>query len=79
MSLKSPGNGNGAQTGSAASFTTATVTAATPTGATGGVQFGTTTTNTVAAGSGTALPATPQGYLSVNIGGTVYNIPYFPA
>lgn len=36
-----------------------------------------TTTTSATAGAGTALPATPEGYLSVSINGTIYKMPYF--
>lgn len=56
------------------------VSAATPTASTGEVAIGTTTSATVgAAGGAAALPATPTGYLTVNIGGTAYKIPYYAA
>jgi hypothetical protein len=42
------------------------------------VGLGATTSTTVgAAGGASALPATPSGYLTVNIGGTAYKVPYF--
>ncbi len=42
------------------------------------VRFNTTTATTVgAAGGASALPATPLGYLSVNVGGTAAKIPYY--
>jgi hypothetical protein len=49
-----------------------------PTVSAGQVGLGGVTTTTVgAAGGASALPATPVGYLTVNIGGTNYKIPYF--
>lgn len=47
---------------------------------TGTVDFVIPTQTTVgAAGGGTALPATPTGYINVNIGGVAYVIPYYAA
>jgi hypothetical protein len=54
------------------------LTGATPTVSAGEVGFGVTTATTVgAAGGAAALPATPVGYLTVNIGGTNYKVPYY--
>lgn len=42
------------------------------------VRFNTTTATTIgAAGGAAALPATPLGYLTVNVGGTAAKIPYY--
>jgi hypothetical protein len=38
---------------------------------------GTTATTVGAAGAASALPATPVGYLQINIGGTNYKLPYY--
>lgn len=55
-----------------------TVAGATPTGTGTQVSFGNTVRTTVgAAGAGTALPATPRGYLEIDIGGTKRQIPYY--
>jgi hypothetical protein len=35
------------------------------------------TTTTATAGAATALPATPEGYLTIRINGTDYKVPYF--
>lgn len=45
----------------------------------GDIRLGSPTTQTTvgAAGSASALPATPSGYLTVQIGDTAYVIPYF--
>ena len=61
-------------------FTASTevLTAATPTVASGQVGFGNTTAATASAGSAT-LPMAPQGFLTVNIGGTAFQIPYYPS
>jgi hypothetical protein len=49
-----------------------------PTVSTGQIAIGSTTATTVgAAGGASALPATPVGYLIVNIAGTARKIPYF--
>lgn len=68
--------------GSTATFTTVTaatqvLTGATPTVAGGQVGLGVTTAATATAGAGGALPATVQAYLDVNIGGTMFKVPYF--
>jgi hypothetical protein len=57
---------------------TATLTGATPTVLAGQVGLGvtTSTTATTTAG-GSALPALAAGYLEVNIGGTMFKIPYY--
>ena len=53
-------------------------TGATPTGSLTGIAFGSTTgTTAVTTSGGVSLPTLGAGYLSVNIGGTVYAIPYF--
>ena len=50
---------------------------ATPTVAAGQVGLGVTTATTVgAAGGASAQPATPAGYLRINVGGTFYKVPY---
>ena len=36
-----------------------------------------TTTTSATLGVGSALPATPEGFLSVSINGTIYKMPYF--
>jgi hypothetical protein len=51
---------------------------ATPTVASGQVGLGSTTADTATAGSA-SLPDAPVGFLEVNIGGTVYKIPYYAA
>jgi hypothetical protein len=52
--------------------------AAAQTAASGQVSLGATTASTVgAAGGASALPATPSGYLIVNIAGTQFKIPYY--
>jgi hypothetical protein len=51
---------------------------AAPTAAANQVAFGSTTASTVgAAGGASALPATPTGYIIVNIAGTNFKIPYY--
>jgi hypothetical protein len=40
------------------------------------VQFGVTTAASATAGAAT-LPANPVGFLEINIGGTVYKLPYY--
>jgi hypothetical protein len=46
--------------------------------AAGEIGLGTTTATTVgSAGSASALPSAPAGYLVVNIGGTLYKVPYY--
>jgi hypothetical protein len=51
---------------------------ATPTVATGEVGIGSTVSTTVgAAGAASALPANPTGYLTINIGGTAFKVPYY--
>jgi hypothetical protein len=37
-----------------------------------------TTTTSATAGAGSALPATPEGYLSASINGTIFKVPYYP-
>jgi hypothetical protein len=55
-----------------------TVAAVAPTAASGQVAFGATHQTTVgAAGGATALPATPTGYLIINVAGTQMVIPYY--
>lgn len=45
---------------------------------TGEVSIGATTATTVgAAGAAAALPATPTGYLIINIAGTAYKVPFY--
>jgi hypothetical protein len=57
---------------------TEVLTAATPTVAAGQVGFGTTTKTTIGANGGaTGLTALPVGYLEVNIGGTMFQVPYY--
>ena len=59
---------------------TATLTSPAPTVASGQVALGTGTATTVgSAGSASALPSAPVGYLVINIGGTNYKIPYYNA
>lgn len=41
------------------------------------IILGSTTTTVGAAGGASALPATPTGYIEVNINGTVYKVPYY--
>lgn len=54
------------------------LTGAAPTVAAGQIGIGATTASTVgAAGGASALPATPTGYLIVNIAGTNFKIPYY--
>lgn len=56
------------------------LTGAAPTVSAGQVGFGSGTGTVVgAAGSASALPSLPVGYLTVNIGGTNYNVPYYNA
>ncbi|MFM7012458.1 MAG: glycosyl hydrolase family 28-related protein [Betaproteobacteria bacterium] len=56
-----------------------TVTGATPTGTGSQISFGTTVGSTVgAAGGASALPATPAGYMEIDIGGTKRKVPYYP-
>jgi len=45
----------------------------------GDIKLGSPTTQTSvgAAGGATALPATPTGYLTIMIGNTAYQIPYY--
>lgn len=57
-------------------ITNAVLVSATPTVAAGEVGLGTTTASTATEGSAT-LPAAPVGFLEVNIGGTMYKIPYY--
>ena len=53
-------------------------TAAPPAAPAGQVAIGGTTATTVgAAGGAAALPATPLGYININVGGTTAKIPYF--
>lgn len=53
-------------------------TAATPTGTGTQLSIGNTTAASVgAAGGASALPATPSGYLQIDIGGVKYKLPYF--
>lgn len=68
----------GATTPSTGRFTNLTLTAATPTVGAGQLGFGTTASTTVgAAGGAAALPATPSGYLVININGANFKLPYF--
>jgi hypothetical protein len=60
-----------------ATFSTLTVGQATPTGSLSGVAFGGTTTSSASTTGAIALPAHPAGFLSINIGGTVYKLPYY--
>ena len=60
-----------------ATFSTLTVGQATPTGSLSGVAFGDTTTSSASTTGAIALPAHPAGFLSINIGGTVYKLPYY--
>jgi len=54
------------------------LTTATPTASAGQVAFGTTTGTTVgAAGIANALPVNPQGYLTINVSGSNFKIPYY--
>lgn len=50
---------------------------ATPTVPSGYVGLGTTTATSATAGSNGAVPGQVAGYLEINIGGTVYKLPYF--
>lgn len=62
----------------AVSVPTIRMTAATPTVSAGQVGFGNVTASTVgAAGGASALPATPSGYLQINIAGTMFKLPYY--
>ncbi|MBK9497657.1 MAG: hypothetical protein IPO08_24725 [Xanthomonadales bacterium] len=55
-----------------------TLASATPTGTGAQIGVGNTVRTTVGgAGGGSALPATPRGYLEIDIGGTKRQIPYF--
>ena len=45
----------------------------------GSVRLDAATTTSATAGGASALPALPAGYLTVNIGGTDYKLPYFAA
>jgi hypothetical protein len=54
-----------------------TINAATPTGSITGIAFGGTTTSSASTTGAIALPAHPAGFLSINIGGTVYKLPYY--
>jgi hypothetical protein len=68
----------GSSTPSSGSFTNSVLTAATSTVAAGQIGMGTTTATTAgAAGGAAALPATPLGYLVINIGGTNCKLPYY--
>lgn len=60
----------------AALFATLAVSGGTPTVLAGQVGLGTTTAASATAGAAT-LPANPVGFLEVNIGGTMYKIPYY--
>jgi hypothetical protein len=53
-----------------------TVGGATPTVSTGQLGLGVTTATTATAGSNT-LPANPVGFLEINLGGTMYKLPYY--
>jgi hypothetical protein len=76
MSIKSPGNGNAAQTGGAGTFSTTTVTGATP-ASSAGISFGTTVSGSATAGAAT-LPSAPLGFLEFYINGTgVVKVPYY--
>lgn len=60
--------------------TTHTLTAAAPTVAAGQLGLGATTQTTVgAAGGASALPATPTGYLIINVAGTNRVVPFYAA
>jgi hypothetical protein len=61
----------------ASSFTTTTLTGATPIVASGSLGLGATVATTANAGSAT-LPSAPAEFLEVNIGGTMYKIPLYP-
>ena len=76
MSVKSPGSG-AFSAGGNPSTGTLTLTGATPSSATSGIILGTTTSGTATAGTGGALPATVQAYLEINVGGTLFKVPYF--
>lgn len=53
-------------------------TSAAETVATGELSIGSTTSALVgAAGGAAALPATPAGYIWINVGGTAYRVPYY--
>lgn len=41
------------------------------------IILGSTSSTVGAAGAASALPATPTGYIEVNIDGTVYKVPYY--
>jgi hypothetical protein len=60
-----------------ATFSTLTVGQATPTGSLSGVAFGDTTASSASTTGNIALPAHPAGFLVINIGGTVYKLPYY--
>lgn len=73
MSIKSPGS----LAGQTPAFAGVVATAAAPAVAAGQIGFGGTTATTATAGGGT-LPATPQGFIVVNIAGTNFKVPYYP-
>ncbi len=55
-----------------------TLTAVAPTVAAGEIGYGSTTATTVgAAGGASALPATPTGYVIINVAGTAFKVPYY--
>lgn len=56
---------------------TLTINAATPTGAAATVSFGNTTTGSATAGTAGAVPAQVAGYLTIDIAGTKFKLPYF--
>lgn len=56
---------------------TLTITAATPTGTAGQVSFGTTTATSATAGTNGDVPAQVFGYLTIDIAGTKFKIPYY--
>lgn len=76
MSLKSPGNGNAAQSGSSPTFGAVIATAVAPTVAANQVGYGATVSATATAGAAT-LPTNPVGFLIINIAGTAVKVPYY--
>jgi len=64
------------QVSSTLTASTAVVTGATPTVSAGQLGIGTSTASTATGGSAT-LPANPVGFLEINLGGTMYKLPYY--
>jgi hypothetical protein len=68
----------GSTTVSTGKFTNLVLTSVTPTAPAGQLGLGATTASTVgAAGGAAALPATPAGYLVINVGGANCKLPYY--